>query len=1053
MLADHAVRERIRTDLDHTLFVEAGAGSGKTTVLVRRIVDLVESGISLRDIAAVTFSEKAAEELRDRTRAELAKAGQRVAAADVDGAAIGTLHSFARRILTEHPIEARLPPLIEVLDEVASRVAADRQWDESQTRLLRDPLIAPALRLGFAAGLTLDHLRTLAQHLDANWDLVEERLFSPERPTAPHIDATPLRARITALTGRRQECRDPGDKLLARLDKLAHWLADTDDVDQADLLPFLLELPSAGAVGKGANWGGRAVVAEIREEFRAVREAGAALRGQAVDRILRCLLPAIAADTLQAATRRAAAGRLRFHDLLVLARRLVRHHADVRAQLSRRYRRILLDESQDTDPIQIELAVRIAAGATSITQAEDWRAVPVPPGALFFVGDGKQSIYRFRRADIGTYLDARDTLGEPLRLTTNFRSTPPLLAWLNHVFARLITEKPSAQPAYFPLHPPPDAPALAGPHVVVLGAEQHTDATKADVLREREAHDVAGLVVRAVREGWPVRDDGGVRPVSLSDITILAPTRTSITGLEQALDRAGVTYRTEAATFVYSAPEVRQLLLCAAAVDDPTDHLAIVTTLRTPLFACSDVDLWRWKQAGGSWNPFAPRVHDGVVADGLAQLRRWARSRSRHTPAELLEDILEKRRVLEAATDSPRYREIWRRLRFVVDQARAWSEAEHGSLREYLRWADGQADDNARVTETVLDETDTRAVRITTIHAAKGLEFPVVILTGLSSHGSPRRPPVLWPDGGCELNLGANLQTLGYAAADDHEQAIEDCEDVRLLYVACTRAKDHLAVSLHRGSRECPATTLADGCVGASHETWTAPAFVEPLAPPGRQAAPPLLGWREWTDVRDAALAHARVREAESATDIAHGRAATPLPTFACQGLAKKPRDLELPAWAKGRYGTAIGRAVHAVLQTVDLTTGAGIDDLAAAQALAEGVVDAAPDIAAAVRAALTTTVIARAARSPHWRETYVGTIVDGTLVEGYVDLLYRDHDGLVLVDYKTDAAPDSDTLAAYETQLRVYAHAIHDAAAEPVVRSVLLFLGPTHAVEHVVSS
>lgn len=319
--------------------------------------------------------------------------------------------------------------------------------------------------------------------------------------------------------------------------------------------------------------------------------------------------------------------------------------------------------------------MRIAGGAAAT--ADDWRDVAVPEGALFFVGDAKQSIYRFRRADIRTYLAARDTLGETVSLTTNFRSTPEVLAWVNTLFGRLIVAVDGAQPSYLPLTVAPTVGS--GGRVVVLGADAYPDQPAAAEVRAREAGDIAALVLRAVREGWRV----GSRALSLADITILAPTRTSIGGLEQALDAAGVPYRTEAATFVYSAPEVRELMLCARAVDDPTDELAIVATLRAPMFGCSDVELWRWKAAGGSWSPFAPPVLDGVVAEGLAQLRAWARSRSRRSPSELLEDVLERRRVLETAVDSPRYRETWRRLRFVVDQARAWSEAEHGSLREY----------------------------------------------------------------------------------------------------------------------------------------------------------------------------------------------------------------------------------------------------------------------------------------------------------------------------------------------------------------------------------
>jgi ATP-dependent helicase/nuclease subunit A len=185
---DEAVRNRIRHRTDQTLFVEAGAGSGKTSLLVERIVALIRAGVPIREIAAVTFTEKAAGELRDRLRETLAEHRLEEALDDLDGAAIGTLHSFARRILAEHPIEAGLPPLIEVRDEIASRVGADRRFDELQTRLLQDPDTAPVLRLAFGAGLELGHLRALALNLDDNWDLVEQRLADLPTPSVPHIN-------------------------------------------------------------------------------------------------------------------------------------------------------------------------------------------------------------------------------------------------------------------------------------------------------------------------------------------------------------------------------------------------------------------------------------------------------------------------------------------------------------------------------------------------------------------------------------------------------------------------------------------------------------------------------------------------------------------------------------------------------------------------------------------------------------------------------------------------------------------------------------------------
>lgn len=1053
-LPDDEVRDRIRHDLDSTLFVDAGAGSGKTTVLVDRIVWLVESGVPLRHIAAVTFTEKAAAELRDRLRESLEEAELDDACRELDGAAIGTLHSFARRILSEHPLEVGLPPLVDVLDDVGSQVAADRWWRQLQIELLDDDETAPLIRLGLAADMKLDHLRELVMELEANWDLVEERLAGAETPPRPHVNFSAYLARARALLDRRRECTEPSDKLLARFPLLEAWVRQAEATDDdAQLLDLIDEIPAPGGnVGKAPAWGGQA--AAIRSELKSLSDDGKCEQATVMDQVVRCLLPRLAREVLTAADKRVQEGRLRFHDLLVLARRLLRQSASARRVLQDRYRRLLLDEAQDTDPIQVELAVRIAGGEAA---EGPWPEVAVPAGSLFFVGDGKQSIYRFRRADIAIYLEAQ-RLGQTIALTTNFRSSPAVLDWINAVFGRLIVDEPGVQPEYRALDVGPNRSDGCGA-VTVLGSAAHPGGrgTSADDLRQAEARDIAGLIVTALQEGWQVADRSAAwveRPLRPDDITILLPTRNAIFAIESELDEAGIPYRTEAASIVYSATEVRELMTCLRAVDDPTDELAVVATLRSSLFGCSDVELWRWRRDGGSWNLFASRSGSEPVGSALDQLRGWSRARARLAPAELLDLVLEQRRVLEVAVDSPRYREVWRRLRFVVDQARAWSEAERGSLREYLAWAARQADDSVRVTETVLPETDTRTVRITTIHASKGLQFPFVIVGGLWSPGYQGRPTVLWPpSGGVEVKLAAKLLTAGYEDADVIEKAIEHGERLRLLYVACTRSESRLAVSLHRKEtspgKEDPSCVssevLARAAYGVPSETFSTPGSMRWLA--GVEPAwPKSVSWESWSSTHAEAAERSATREAVSATAIAHGEVS--LPSFA-PGLAKDPVDLELPPWRKGRYGEAFGRAVHAVLQTIDLSTGDGLRELAESQALAEGVVDAIEDVEAAVRSALESDVVQGAAARPHWRETYVGTLVDEKLVEGYIDLLYRDDDGLVIVDFKTDSYVAPETLAAYERQLHVYERALSDSVAESISRSILLFPRPEGALSH----
>src|ERR1035437_7021981 len=228
-LADQAARRTIRNDTTATLFVEAGAGSGKTSVLVSRAQTLaLEDGIPISNIAAVTFTERAASELRDRLRARLEQAAlhttgpkqrERALAAldDLDTAAIGTLHSFAQRILSEHPIEAGIPPLIEVLDEVGSSVAFEGRWTQLRTELLDDPTMSATINMALATGISLDHVRSLITKLNSDWDLVKEHVVAPGRPPEPTLPTlSPLVTEARRLAAMAIHCTGPDDLFLYR---------------------------------------------------------------------------------------------------------------------------------------------------------------------------------------------------------------------------------------------------------------------------------------------------------------------------------------------------------------------------------------------------------------------------------------------------------------------------------------------------------------------------------------------------------------------------------------------------------------------------------------------------------------------------------------------------------------------------------------------------------------------------------------------------------------------------------------------------------------------
>ena len=1067
---DQGERDRIRTDLDRTLFVEAGAGTGKTSELVQRVVGLVmTAGVPLRHIAAVTFTEKAAAELRDRLRVELEatdaadeQARQRQADAldELDAAAIGTLHSFAQRILSQHPIEAGLPPLVEILDEVSSEVAFERRWVEIRNQLLDsdDQQVRTALLIHLANDTTLNKLRSLAKILEQSWDLISERVLAHEdtRVPLPDLDSYVLRARIVA--SRMDECTVVDDIFLGRLRAFQEWGARAADAgDVAERIQLLYDGSRLSvAHGQQKNWPDlpglkeecKSLAADVGEEHRRV-----------LDRVTRLLTRTVAGHILEGAQARRAEGRLDFHDLLVLSRDLLRNYADVRARLQARYQRILLDEFQDTDPIQIELALRIAGGAAA--DAGDWRQIAVPDGSIFVVGDPKQSIYRFRRADIATYLQAEQHLGGRVDLTTNFRSAPDVLKTINAIFGYLIQPEPEAQPAYAALLPSRENPE-GGCRVLGLGLEAHADEPTADELRGCEANDVAEAIRTGVAEGWQVwntraGEGGGWRPVRLGDIAILVPARTSLPALEGALERAGIPYRAEASSLVYRTAEVRDLLLAVRAIDDPSDELAIVSTLRSSLFGIGDDELWAWRSGGGRWSPFgtAPEaLAEHPVAAALEWMRGLTRRARSMSPSEVLTEVVVGRRMFEVASSELRGRDVWRRLRFVVDQARSWSEAEHGGLRSYLDWAARQGEETARVSEAVLPERDLDAVRILTIHSAKGLEFPVVILSGMTT---ARRVNygvnVLWSAENYHVRMGKGVETIDYDIAQPLDEQLSDLERIRLLYVAFTRARDHLVVSLHR---KLKATARAGQGSSAElvHEAWDGVGPITQLVPVGG-AAPvtaaaaigPAPDWDDWL----AEITSVRAASRRSPAVTASGLEGTAPNLPADAGLAKGARTLELPAWTKGRYGSEVGRAVHAVLQHIDLATGEGVDDAAAAHAVAEEVPDVAL-VAALARAALTSPTIQAAAVAAHWRETYVGTKVGDLIVEGFIDLVYRGHDGLVIVDYKTDAVPGpaiERRVALYRPQMAAYAKALADATGEAVAGAVLVFLHPEGAVDH----
>ncbi len=1152
--ADAVERRRVSQETGTTMFVEAGAGTGKTRALVERVVALVSGAdpVPMDKLAAITFTDKAAAELRNRIRAGL---GAKLAAApeaseadllrraldDLDSAAISTLHGFARRILAEYAIEAGLPPKFEALDQISSEVDFAERWDRFTDRLFDDHAARWAIEALDAAGVNFSDLTEVGVAFNANWDRI---CCAAEVPTASPVNVIDVVTRGRALFGRNYECSAVDDPALARFGQLDEFVTRLalahDDAQRIAVLVSAEDptvgVPKIGNIGRKKNWRS---LSSVRADFRELRALCAQIAATALSDAIALICDRIARFTLEAAEQRHAAGRLEFHDLLVRARDLLRHSSAARSSLHGRYRQILLDESQDTDPIQIEIATLIAGDPTGLPSAnstdgqrvehDSWSDMNIAPGRLFFVGDPKQSIYRFRRADIGLYLNARVRFGSQMgsltKLQVNFRSSEPIINWVNAVFTELIDGDESGmgaglQPAYTPLMS--WRPAVRpGPAVVTIGHHPHITVQQggdqtADSIREIEACDIAALIGEMLDDGWQVEDHHTkqLRPAKLADIAILVPTRTGLPQLERGLSDAQIPYRLEASEFVWRSRTVRDLMMCLRAIADPDDQLAVVSALRTPLYGCGDDDLYSYHRAVRSWSCFASdlsKLQGGEahpVAQGLAHLRELYNQHFEATPAMLLDRLVRDRRLLEQAAVSPPQREVWRQVRYVIDQARAWSESQQGGLRGFLRWAETQTSDRAKVTEAILPESDDDSVRVLTIHAAKGLEFPIVILAGLnggnrarsdsvqigfgdsaweqprtdSDDNSARGSSARW-SGAAAVRLRKGVETGVLEAWRDRERHADHFERIRLLYVGCTRAQDHLVVSLHRSQpseaslaegaerKRTSAQLIADvlppatGVVGSLWDYREEPVVrPEPDHTAASATRPPRTGLADrqaWLKRRNSAAAASQAFSSISASRIArHYHQQDFLQDF-LQPAKDVPDDDYLSTrqrpQRRGRGGTAIGTATHGVLQVIDLDTGADLERHVAAQANAASVPRSQhTDIEHFVRSALSSDEIVRARNGRIWRELYAAVPLSvpdkpSILVEGLIDLLYEDSDSrhLVVVDFKTDALgvmPDSDDAArgqaeAYRTQAATYAWCVENSTGRRVGRVVLLYL------------
>jgi len=750
-------------DAPGLVFVSAGAGTGKTTVLVERFVRAVcERGLPIDSVLAITYTERAAGELRGRIRQRLRELDRHDLARELDGAWISTIHGFCHRLLKANPFEAGIDPRFRVLDENQARVLAGEAFETALEEFCASD-DSERIRL-----LAIYRARGLRRMLTG----VYETLRSAGRDLVLEVAERP------GLDARLEELREAARCVIE--DTAGMDAADTPRESAARALELLEHVTAAERLLDLSDVAARG---GARERFASYEEARRAVEQAALDELAardRSLLEELLrrfADAYTAAKERESA--LDFEDLQLGARDLLRDHPAIRERESWRFRSVLVDEFQDTNRLQCELIDLLAT--------ED----------LFFVGDEFQSIYRFRHADVEVFRERREASGGVLALTENYRSRPEVLDVINHLFSADFGDsfQPLSAAGRF-------ADPAFGPAVELLVTDKASYRDSGTHWRAAEAKHVASRVKDLVESG----------EATPGEIVLLFAAGTDARIYEQALRELGLpTFRATGRDY-YHQQQVVDLLAYLRLLHNRYDDEALVTVLASPFVGVSNDALMHLRRSAERRPLFVglERSLPAGLSDRDARLFRAFRQRydrlaglaARLSLERLCERILTEHDYDLAVLAQWDGRRRYANLRKLARLARSYEELRGPDVEGFVRFVREQDTVGASELEAVAEEEGTDVIRLLTIHGAKGLEFKVVVVADAGRHGASYDSDEILclPDGRLGFRVadpatGKRRPTSDYQEVKGVEEEASEAERRRLYYVAMTRAIDRLVVS------------------------------------------------------------------------------------------------------------------------------------------------------------------------------------------------------------------------------------------------------------------
>jgi ATP-dependent exoDNAse (exonuclease V) beta subunit len=831
-LVDQPARDLIRNALDRALVVEAAAGTGKTTELVRRIINLLASGVTqVNNIVAVTFTDKAAGELKLRLRAGLDREREgeppntgryhniEVALAQLEQARIGTIHGFCADILHERPVEAGIDPeATSMNDSEAERLHSNTFSLWLQNALANPPDgVRRSLRRASDDG-PIERLRS------AGWELCRSRMYPrawTRRTWTREAAIDQLISEVAQFGQLTSHPSDPRHPLYWATAPARDFVAQTQARERTQLRDYdglesaLVTLAHARdfctpSRGRGDTYSQQSTRTQVLLAHAALVADLNAFADEADADLAALLQNELRATVDEYEARKQKLGRLDFVDLLLRTCELIRDNQEVRRDLQARFTHLFVDEFQDTDALQAEILLLLSANSLTVN---NWRAVAPVPGKLFIVGDPKQSIFRFRGADVAVYSEVKDLLvshgATVLPLRTSFRSDPAIQHVINAAFAPVMTgDTQTLQAAYVPLAPYRTHYADQ-PNVVVLSVPRpfsNSGNITQGAIDASLPDAVAAFIEWLLRDShWTVMERGSTQRVAVSARHIcllfkrfenygedVAKTYTD------ALQARGIAHALVGGKAYHGREEVGTIRTALTAIEWPDDELSVFATLRGSFLAIPDDLLLLYRTQYHRLHPF--RIPDALseemrpIAEALQLLARLHRGRNYRPFAATVHELLEQTRAAAGFVLRPSGEQVLANVLHVAELARTYEAASGLSFRGFVEQLITDAE-RGEAPEAPIFEEGAEGVRLTTVHRAKGLEFPVVIVVDITAKLAMRHASrfVDAAQGLCAVRLA------GWAPREllDHEQdeiARDRAEGERLAYVAATRARDLLVV-------------------------------------------------------------------------------------------------------------------------------------------------------------------------------------------------------------------------------------------------------------------